>query len=235
MSKQAIYLQLADFIQGKIDANEYPFGSKIPSERELCDTFQISRMTVRKAIDLLIEKEYLIRLQGKGTFVNKQKLDSPLDTIQSMKRFIHESGLTPSNKVIYTEKKKAGIKYSKIFHISPEDEIFCLFRLRMGDDTPIAMEYTYVPYDIIPNIDSYDFEDGSLYALFEHYQIELYEDYQTIEIVKIFNPQAALLSIPEDSAVFMLHNTVTDTTGRIVEYTRSYMSKNTVTFTSILT
>lgn len=235
LNKQPIYLQLADYIQGKIDINEYTFGSKIPSEREFCNNFQISRMTVRKAIDHLIEKGYLVRFQGKGTFVNKQKLDSPLDTIQSMKRFIHNSGLVPSNRVIHTEKKKAGLKYSKIFHINPEDDIFCLFRLRLGDDKPIAMEYTYIPYNLIPDIDSYNFEHCSLYALFEHFHVELYEDYQTLEIVKIFNPQSALLKVPEGSPVFMLHNTVVDTSGRIVEYTRSYMSKNAVTFTSILT
>ena len=86
-----IYQQLADFIQGKIETNEYNFGAKIPSEREFSEIFKISRMTVRKAIDLLIEKGLLVRIQGKGTFVSKPKIDSPIDTIKSMKSFIQES------------------------------------------------------------------------------------------------------------------------------------------------
>ena len=91
LNTQPAYLQLADLIQEKIATNEYSLGSKIPSERELSEVFGISRMTVRKAIEVLIEKGMLTRLQGKGTFVSKPKIDSPIDTIQSMKSFIQES------------------------------------------------------------------------------------------------------------------------------------------------
>lgn len=235
MNKQPVYLQLADLLQGKIKSHQYTIGNKIPSERELSETFGISRMTVRKAIDTLIDKGLLIRLQGKGTYVSKPRLDSPIDDIQSMGSFIRESGLIPSNKVFLTKKEKAGIKYSRIFHIDPEDDIFLLFRLRLGNNIPIALEYTYVPYHLVDQIDSYDFERCSLYDLFLENGIHFAEDTQRLEIVKIFNPQAALLHVKEDTAVFMLHNTVTDTTGKVVEYTRSYISENTVTFTTTLT
>lgn len=235
MKKQPVYLQLADLLQEKIKSHHYTVGNKIPSERELSETFGISRMTVRKAIDTLIDKGLLTRLQGKGTFVSSPKLDSPIDTIQSMRDFIEEAGLTPSNKILLTKKQKAGIKYSKIFHIEPDDDIFLLFRLRLGNHIPIALEYTYVPCSLIPDIDTYDFMHCSLYDIFHDHGIYLKEDTQTLEIVKIFHPQAALLHVKEDTAVFMLHNTVTDTTGRVIEYTRSYINENTVTFTSTLT
>ena len=219
-----IYQQLADFIQGKRETNEYNFGAKIPSEREFSEIFKISRMTVRKAIDLLIEKGLLVRIQGKGTFVSKPKIDSPIDTIQSMKSFIQESGLIPSNKVLIAQKEKAGIKYSKIFHINPDDDIFLLFRLRLGNGEPIALEYTYIPYQRIPNIESYDCKQCSFAS-----------DCQHLEIVKVCSPQSTLLKLAEDSAVFMLLDTVTDTTGQVIEYTRSYVGENTFTFSSILT
>lgn len=230
-----IYQQLADFIQGIIETNEYNFGAKIPSEREFSEIFKISRMTVRKAIDLLIEKGLLVRIQGKGTFVSKPKIDSPIDTIQSMKSFIQESGLIPSNKVLIAQKEKAGIKYSKIFHINPDDDIFLLFRLRLGNGEPIALEYTYIPYQLIPNIESYDFEQCSLYELYEEQGISFASDCQHLEIVKVCSPQSTLLKLAEDSAVFMLLDTVTDTTGQVIEYTRSYVGENTFTFSSILT
>ncbi|MDD6435665.1 MAG: GntR family transcriptional regulator [Clostridiales bacterium] len=234
-NNQPAYLQLADLIQEKIAANEYNLGSKIPSERELSETFGISRMTVRKAIEVLIDKGLLTRLQGKGTFVSRPKIDSPIDTIQSMGAFIQESGLIPSSKVLLTRKEKAGTKYGRIFHISPEADLFLLFRLRLGDGEPMALEYTYIPYDIIPDIESYNFEQCSLYDLYEQQGIMFSQDFQELEIVKVSNPQASLLKVAEDSAVFKLHNTVTDVSGRVIEYTRSYVGANTFTFSSVLT
>lgn len=233
--KNPVYLQLADLIERKINKNEYPLGSKIPSERELINTFGISRMTVRKAIDVLIEKGLLTRIHGKGTYVSQAAVHSPLDSIQSMGKFIQASGLLPSNKVLLTKKEKAGVKYAKIFHLNSEDDIFLLFRLRLADGKPFALEYTYTPYDIVPNLDSYDFEQCSFYDLLETNHIKPSQDTQRLEIVRVLNPQAALLNVEEGSPVFMLHNTVSDPSGRTIEYTRSYYSERTITFTSTLT
>lgn len=233
--KYPVYLQLADLIERKINKNVYPLGSKIPSERELIDTFGISRMTVRKAIEVLIEKGLLTRQHGKGTYVSQAAVHSPLDSIQSMGKFIQDSGLLPSNKVLLSKKGKAGVKYSKIFDIDPEDDIFLLFRLRLADGKPFALEYTYTPYHIIPDLDSYNFEQCSFYDLLETHNIKPSQDTQRLEIVRVMNPQAALLNVEEGSAVFMLHNTVTNSSGKTIEYTRSYYSERTITFTSTLT
>ncbi len=235
LNTQPAYLQLADLIQRKIETNEYGLGARIPSERELSEVFGLSRMTVRKAIDVLIEKGLLTRLQGKGTFVSKPRIDSPIDTIQSMRLFIQESGLIPSNKVLAAQKEKAGVKYGRIFKVSPDEDLFLIFRLRLGNGEPLALEYTYIPYNIVPDIETYNFEHCSLYDLYEKQGISFATDSQRLEIVKVCSPQSALLNIEEGSAVFMLHNTVTDITGRVVEYTRSYVSGDTFTFSSILT
>ncbi|MDD3139449.1 MAG: GntR family transcriptional regulator, partial [Lachnospiraceae bacterium] len=154
LNTQPVYLQLADLLQEKIDTSEYGPGSNIPSERELTESFGISRMTVRKAINVLIDRGMLTRIQGKGTFVRAPRIDSPLDVVQSMGKFIQELGLLPSNKVLFCGKRKAGIKYSRVFKIDPEDDIFQLFRVRLGSDDPIALEYTYVPYSVIPELET---------------------------------------------------------------------------------
>lgn len=236
LNTQPVYLQLAEFLQERINSNVYSLGSKIPSERELTETFGISRMTVRKAIDVLIERGILVRVQGKGTFVTSPKLDSPLDNgLESMGKFIRDQGLLPSNKVLSCEIRRAGTKYARIFHISPRDDIFQLFRLRLGNGKPIALEYTYVPGSIIPAIETYNFEYTSLYDLFRKHEIKTAYDHQELEIVNICNPQARLLGIAENTSVFMLHNTVVSESGQVLEHTKSYISGDTVTFSSILT
>ncbi len=236
LNTQPVYMQLAEFLQERINSNVYGLGNRIPSERELTETLGISRLTVRKAINVLIERGLLVRVQGKGTFVTSPKLNSPLDDgLESMGKFIQEQGLLPSNKVLSCEVRKAGTKYARIFHISPKDNIFQLFRLRLGNGKPIVLEYTYIPCSIIPDIETYNFEYTSLYDLFKKHEIKTSYDYQELEIVNICNPQAKLLELEENTSVFMLHNTVISENKQILEHTKSYISGNTVTFSSILT
>lgn len=229
-----IYLQLAELLENKIFNKKYRPGSALPSERELCETYGISRMTVRKAIGVLVDKDILTRIQGKGTFVNRIDINASLDGIESMRAFIREEGLLPSNRVIYSTVRPAGKKYSKIFGIKHEDMIFFLHRLRLANGKPIAMEYTHVPYDLIPNLDEHDFETESLYDLFEKYGFHLAKDQQLLEIVRISSPQSNLLELDEGSPVFMLNNTVTATSGKVIEHTHSYIDQNAMTFTSTL-
>lgn len=233
--EKAIYLQLAELIEEKIFKKQYRPGQMIPSERELCDVYGISRMTVRKAIDSLVDKEILTRVQGKGTFVNRTDMNSAMDGLESMRAFIRESGLLPSNKVIHTAVRPAGVKYAKIFGIDEDSLIFELFRLRLASGKPVAMEYTRAPYDLIENIDKYDFENGSLYELFEKSGFHLGRDKQTLEIVRVTAPQSNLLDVEDNAAVFMLHNTVTETGGRVIEHTRSYIAQRAMTFSTTLT
>jgi len=233
--EKAIYLQLAELLENKIINKKYRSGSAIPSERELCKTYGISRMTVRKGIDHLVEKGILTRVQGKGTFVSRIDINSPLDGLESMRSFIREEGLLPSSKVLRSVSRTAGEKYARIFSIHPDDIIFELYRLRLADGRPIAMEYTYVPMYLIPDIDSHDFEKESLYELFETNGLQLGTDEQTLEIVRVTSPQSNLLRIPDDSAVFMLNNTVTDIQDRVIEHTHSYINQNYMSFSARLT
>lgn len=232
--KQPLYLQLAELIEKKILSKEYVLGTYIPSERELCESYGVSRMTVRKAISLLEENGLLSKIQGKGTIVRPTVLETPIDSIQAMGKYIRSFGFTPTNKVFHTAKRRAGIKYSRIFGIDRNDFIFELFRLRLADGRPFAIEYTYVPSYILPHFEDYNFEFCSLYDLYAMNHIELSLDNQDLEIVRIDSPQSDLLKLPKNTAVFMLHNTVKDSLGRVVEYTRSYLGKDTTSFSTVL-
>lgn len=231
---QPLYQQLAELLEKKILSKEYVIGTYMPSERELCDKYGVSRMTIRTAIHILEEKGLVSKIQGKGTIVRPTVVETPIDSIQSMGKYIKSFGLNPTNKVLHTGKRPAGIKYSKIFNIQQEDLIFELFRLRLADNRPFAIEYTYIPCYVLPNIEDYNFEYCSLYDLYLHNQIHLSMDNQNLEIVRIDSPQCDLLKVPKNTAVFMLHNTVTDSEHRVVEYTRSYLSKDTISFSTVL-
>ncbi len=232
--QQPLYRQIAELLREKIEKGEYQFGQFIPSERELSAKYGVNRLTLRKAIALLVNEGLLIPKPGKGTYVNRPKIDSAFDTIQSTTPFLLDMGLTPSNRLIYSGRRKANWKYAQIFNISPDDDIFQIFRVRLGDGEPYILEYTYLPYSLIPDIEQYDFSIYSLYDIYNKHGIQLAHDTQTLEIVKICPPQSSLLNLPENDPVFMTTETIIDTRGKIVEYTKSYSSGKKFVFSTVM-
>ena len=78
-----LFQQLAATLRAAIDAGEYPPGSRLPTENELCERYSVSRVTVRKALDELSQGEFLVRKPGKGTFVAEKKIQRKLDGVLS--------------------------------------------------------------------------------------------------------------------------------------------------------
>lgn len=221
-SKTPLYIQLSDTLREKIESGQLPLGMQIPSERELSASYGLSRMTVRSAVDILVSEGTLARAHGKGTFVNKPKIDSTMATLKGFGRFLEEQGVKPSNKVIFSGTRPAGYKFHRIFGIREEDPVFRLFRVRLGDGEPISVEDTYIPYDMTPGIEKYDFQICSLYQIMAQYGIKLEKGTETLEVMRITNPEAKLLGLEPGSVAFHLENISKDSNGRIVEYTTSF-------------
>lgn len=220
--RMPLYIQLSDLLREKIEIGTLPFGKPIPSERELSETYGINRMTVRKSIDILVNEGILTKVQGKGTFVKKPKIDSAMDTIQGFGRFLEEQGIIPSSRVIFSGTRLARYKFHKIFGIEEDALVYRLFRLRLGDSEPISVEDSYIPYDMVPGIEKYDFNIYSLYNILGQYGIKLVEGTEKLEIVRITNPEAKLLALEPGSVAFRLENISRCQNGRIVEFTKSY-------------
>ncbi len=222
--KSPLYIQIADLLRDKIEKGIFTVGETIPSERELTETYGVNRMTVRKAVSLLVEEGLLIRKQGRGTFVNHPKINTTLDTIQGMGRFLNDMGIQSSTKLLYSGKRKARYKFSKMFHLNPEDSVFQVIRLRLGDGEPFVLEYIYTPYCLIDNIERYDFSTYSIFDIFTEQHKWVQSTEKVLSIIKIHNPQAALLNMMEDEFAFMMEERTYDQSENVVLYTKSYSS-----------
>ncbi len=210
-----------DIIRSSIENGVYAYGQPIPPERTLADLYLVSRMTVRKATDILVNEGLLYRRQGKGTFVSLPRLHAS-NAITSTRKYLEDNGLHPSTNVFYTGIREAGYKYGKIFHIDEHAPVYQLFRQRLGDDTPYTIEYTYLPLSYVPNIADYDFSQASLYRCLKDNEITLSYSHQTLDLVLVSQPQSTLLDIPEGTSAFMRKSTIYDINERAIEYTLSY-------------
>ena len=140
-----IYLQLREIIRNRIEEGEYLPGTAIPSENKLAETYGINRLTVRNAVDALVNEGILRRVQGKGVFVVGDKYEENLDEHGGFVNVMSSGTKRVSIKEQAKIYRPAGNKYANYFNIEPDDLIFCVRHQITLDSEPLAIEDIYVP------------------------------------------------------------------------------------------
>ena len=130
------YYLVKKAIVENIDNEVYDSKEPIPSERELMETYQVSRITIRKAIDELVTEGYLYKVQGKGTYVKTDEGSNNLFSITSCTEDVLKLGLTPSKKVVVSELVDANVKRAKALEITTSDNVYMI-----GISLPFTMPY----------------------------------------------------------------------------------------------
>lgn len=175
-----------------------------PSERELMARFGVARMTVRKAVDHLVAEGRLYRVQGKGTYVARPKIDMPL-RLSSFTDDMRARGLHPGSRELDRRVVRAGRTLAASLQVGLDAEIVLLERLRLADDVPMAIERCHVPAAVAPGLETADLTNRSLYTYLEQeHGIVLDAGEQLIEATVIDPADARVLAIPPTSAVLLL-------------------------------
>lgn len=229
-----LYIQIQDIILKKIESGEYFAGTRIPSERELAQVYGVSRITVKKAIEGLVEKGLLCRRQGKGTFVNElnsKKLDmSKEDNVRdtgftSLMEFL---GGEVGNKVLFAQVIEDDRYIAEKLRIASGDSIFALGRVRYENEVPVMIQYVYVPFAMFPDIEQFDFSRLSLYRYMEskgHLPVRFNVN---LNLQSCGEKEAKLLGIPEGKIVYFYSNSSIDSEKNIVEYTEEILNPDVI-------
>ncbi len=202
----ALYIQLQKILKKKILSGEYTVGEKIPPENELCDTYNVSRITVRKAVDTLVQERLLYRVQGKGTFVTSLKLRRDLPKLSSFSEEIRELGLVPGSRVLEQSLKEAHEPLRTLLQL-PEKatHINRITRVRLANNEPIFLEKVYIPVYLCPNLFDTYIESDSLYRIFrEQYHFVLEYAKESYEVKSMTKHEAEILQCKEHEPVFFI-------------------------------
>ena len=144
-SQSPLYQQLMMRIKNDILAGAYPSGGRIPSEEVLCNTYFVSRVTVRKALLDLVQEGLLIRRQGKGTFVADKRLQRDLHSITSFTAACRLSGSVASTKVLSVQLEPVQAGDKERLDVAEGEQVLEIHRLRLCDGDPVMLEINRFP------------------------------------------------------------------------------------------
>ena len=159
----SLYYQLKEKLLRRLQDGEWKNGHKIPSETELCDLYKISRITVRKAIEELAREGYLVRFQGKGTFVASISFEQKLSKFYSFRETLMQKGKKEHVKMLFFTVEKANEINSAQLSIPINENYFRIERLRSVDETVYAVETSYIPFKLCPTLTKKDIIQKGLY------------------------------------------------------------------------
>lgn len=227
-SYSPLYKQLMQKIRSDIAAGVYSVHSRIPSEQELCETYQVSRVTVRKALTELTQEGLLKRRQGKGTFVEIPRLCKDLKDVNSFHDACRMMGCVPGTRVLHAQLVHAGEEDVRDLMVDEDATVVELVRLRLADDTPVMLETNRFPIDYAYLLE----EDltGSLYAILQRHGTETAQAIHEISLSYATAAQAKQLEVSTGDALMQLREIIYDQHQHPLHTSRQFIRGDRFTF-----
>ena len=199
------YYQLKEILEKRIQSGEFQPGDQFPTDQCLCEAYCLSRGTVRRAIDMLVEEGRLRREQGRGTFVTTPQLTQTFFRLASFDEEMSQRGRKPSTKLIHRKVIPATEQIAADLDLKVGEEVIEISRLRLADGLPMAFETRYLAYKICPDLMNEDLENQSIHSLLiDKFNIPLIRARHTIEARVLTAREARLLQTQPGSAGFFV-------------------------------
>lgn len=218
-SQQKLYVQIYAILRGKIEKGEWPGGTQIPTEDELCRTYDVSKATIRIAVAELVRDGYLKRQQGKGTFV---ALSQPYLGVTLKTRLTEDmfgEGVKAEREVLARGLMESTQEVRP--YLGAEDSIYYILCKRVVGDETAYIEESFVPLVMFPGLEQEDLGRGSFYDLIqERAARKIYKVVQTIEVTELRGNAAGILKVPDGAPGLLLHRLLIGPDGAPIAYTR---------------
>ena len=227
----------AELLECYIKENHLQPNDRLPAERKLCEMWNVSRSTVRKAVKRLEVEGKLYSIVGSGNYVATPKFVRSLQDIENrgMQSRVQKYGKNISSMLLSKEIIESTRQISLRLHVVLGHKIFVISRLRLIDGIPGWIETSYLDAQRFAGIEMHDFTQESLYEVIEDdYEVKLTQGRQNIGITYTTEEESEILKIPEETAVFYVSSIVCGEDGEPVEYCRSVVRSDQVCFLSKL-
>lgn len=225
-----LYKQISEYIRQRIEQEDWHVGQKIPTEQELCQQFEVSRITIVKAISRLVEEGLLVREQGRGTFVSVPPLSTEPSPLLSFTEMMQEQGKKPGSLVLEKSWKKPSHRDMERLHVAADESIWKIKRLMLADAMPIGIQTSYLSTKRFPNLMNKVTDHTSLYEILQKdYQLIIDEAIETYNAVQLDEEEKAFLEVEMGETGFSVER-LAFSKDRPVEFVRSIMRNDQVRY-----
>ncbi len=233
---KSLYIQIRDKIKNEILSGRLKAGQKIPSERELCEMFEVSRITIRQAINEAVKEGLLFTVQGKGTFVDgneENKINQGLVKLTTFNDTINSVGEVAGTQILNHKMIPIDFELCKILNLEITNNILNLNLLGTADSIPVVLYKSYFESQIGLKLyekaidfqkKNYAFSTIDLYKKFP----ELIPTYveQTFEAIIADEELSDILNVEKGAPVFLVNSIIYINENNPVEYKKAYYRAN---------
>lgn len=232
--RSSLYNIVKTKIIDEIKLGKYQVGDKLPTEMELCEKYDVSRTTVRIALQQLALEGRIHRVQGKGTFVSKPKIQQSLSTTEKgFASQLLEQGYKPKTEIIDLKLIPADASIASHLQINENDPVTELIRMRYANDEPLFYAISYIPWHFAPGlVNDKESCKHSLFKLLQtKYNVKIHKTVEAIEPILANETVSKFLSVSEGTPIFSLETVTYNDALQPVEFSEALFRGDRSTFT----
>lgn len=215
-----LYFQLKESLRRRIVSKEWKPGAKIPTEAEICQLYNVSRITARKALEELQQDGYLDKKQGKGTFVRDNAIEQKLSKFYSFSEELKKRGLHESTKIIRFEAFVPEEKIAATLGLGQFQKTYCVSRIRLVDGNCYAFEQSYIPLHLAENLTQQMVSAGGLYRSLAALGVSVNAATESFRAINLDAATAGILGVQVGEAAISLLR-IAYSGAEVVEYCNS--------------
>ncbi len=220
-----LYYKVYKDIKQKILDGVYKPGDRIPPESELVLSYNVSRLTIRRALEELRSEGFITRAKGKGTFITGKKEEEQMNVLKGFTDKAKEEGFSVRSTVLENRLVEIPTELTSVFGLEPGTMVILLKRVRFMNEEPVAIESAYLNTSVdvrLLNLLKKDMSKESLYEFLRNdLKIPLLRAFEELEVTQISGSDAKLLSVTPGSCALLRKRYTYTTNNRCVEYVRS--------------
>jgi len=235
MSRLPLYERVESVLAGDIADGSLPPETQLPPEEGLIERFKVSRTTVRKAIQNLVERGLVEVRRGKGTFVTQPKITQELTELTGFVEGMLALGRTPTARLLDKRIVAADETVARHLALPPGALVVRLQRVRLADGVAMSFDETYLPRELGEKVAENDLEAEPIFALLENkYDTPLVEAEYKLEAAAADPFAAEALQVPARSPIFLIERTSYTTGNRPIDYQRMHYRGDLIRFVTRL-
>ncbi len=218
------YLAISSDVRNKILEGVYQANEKLPSEKELGEVYEASKMTVKKALDILVSEGLIIKRRGDGTFV-KDLSNTEMASVALANQFRGLSALYPGKEVtshvLTFEKEIASVEVAEKLNLASKTTVYKVYRLRQVEGVPRVLEEIYLPFEMMPHLTK-DILTGSLYGYLEEtLKLKIQSAHRKVTVRLATKKETELLQLKKGDPLVVVEQIGYLDTGSAFEYSVS--------------